>query len=1472
MLDDDNFRELFKNHELWLKARGWLYVFEQSVKEYTHAAKDSGSSSQKEKEKFERHEASARYYTRQLLNTFDRELFDSIPYGRDGWEAVKAEYQKSTAKDVRKLEKQITHWKKEKGLSVKRAWVQLKELRSNLVEIDSTKTAAYTETSLFGYLLEGLDNDIYKTAKNVLDMQPNLTRKEMLDSLQNFYEENEKSNERDLSALAARYTAFNRGSSRPSNQRSTRDPSWSPTRSPFYNTEGKETCYICNGPGHHARHCEFKHETRRYGESLRLEKEAQNRSTSRKAPANTNPHRPFKRKSVKFADKSKAFWSETEAETDGEWTEGDQSDFMTDDEEVAALITEEVRKSFSLSDTFISDTGCTNDMTDQRRLFISDLTPIKRRWIKVGRGRLFSDFMGDVILRCPDGSSGVLPNALLVEGLGVNLLSAKKMCQRNNAIGYFDNEKMLFRDHENNLILSAKLENGLYNVDHVAGPKERALCCEELSFSSEEVMPMNIDSVGETSQIGGENIDEGKRLYSRAEILEKRRAERYWLHHRRCGHAGPRVISLLHTVTDIDRPINVPPNLELCDVCLATKMKKFRSKKLANHKNIKLGLISIDIAGPFPLSIDGHKYFAEIVDSYSRKKWILLLKDKSKIVEALDEWGNIVERQTGCRIMAVRSDNAGEILKILKSWKRNNGVVPQNTAPYSSHQNGVAERAIQSTIYATRAMLKEAGLPVEFWAEAARTHTYITNRIRAGPKVAKTIEGKEIIKKVSPEEAWSDNPVTIKHFKDFGCKAFAHIDQSGLEFSEGQSNSSPAIRRQIGRPSNLSKPFNSTKLDAGIGVGIRAIVPSISETDDNVKITQNFSSTETSSEPKDKKNKPPPILDELKKTGKVKEDGSISFSNSNALPLDAVNVFQSDSKELDLNNIEGKISEFNDQTNYELNNNNYIKNTDQDDQDNDYNEESYRAIEGLQAVTLTISSTSTNPIQGKQNREVNNLRRSRRLQQKAKKLKNTSQITNHENDNNDQDSEKWMIPIQRELEDITMSDENFRTLTEQYPLIQDSHGQLNQNRKRKLDNGDDDDDTEYRSAKLLKAMLAILDLSDNEDDMNIDNAFLTETLISAALVCEDVPVPRSYKQAINDPIYGKMWKEAIEEEIRALTMNQTWEEIVAPADANLISTKWVFTVKLKSDGSLDSFKARLVARGFTQRFGTDYKETFAPTVQMATLRAFLAICAVEDLELFHFDIKNSFTEASPNAALFLRAPEGVRVKPGRALKVLRSLYGLKQAARDWNQLLKKKVLEWGFIQSLADPCLFTNMAKDVKLLLYVDDIAVAAKSSQQINWLFKQMNRCFKTKNLGEMEMFLGMRITRNRKDRTLWLDQQQYLERILTKFGIPKARHRPASTPIEGYENLSPASDDELRIDPTEYSMIIGSLMFAMVYTRADIAFALGRLSQYMKEPTEKHGRALKRLMRYLRSTSDYRLCFNPKESVNLVVYSDAD
>ncbi|ESZ92706.1 hypothetical protein SBOR_6918 [Sclerotinia borealis F-4128] len=324
-------------------------------------------------------------------------------------------------------------------------------------------------------------------------------------------------------------------------------------------------------------------------------------------------------------------------------------------------------------------------------------------------------------------------------------------------------------------------------------------------------------------------------------------------------------------------------------------------------------------------------------------------------------------------------------------------------------------------------------------------------------------------------------------------------------------------------------------------------------------------------------------------------------------------------------------------------------------------------------------------------------------------------------------------------------------------------------------------------------------------------------------------------------------------EIEELEKNKTWRQIFNDGTNNL---------------------ARLVARGFTQRFGIDFFDTFAPTVQQATVRSFLSIVASQDLEAYYFDIKNAFTEAELKEKIFLSAPKGVQVKPGHILQILRSLYSLKQAARDWNDLIKKSLIGWGFTQSLTDPCLFTHKERGIIILLYVDDLPVAAKNLDDLMWFSKQLTSVFKAKNLGEIEnsKLLGMRIKRDKKNRTFYVDQEQYLEKVLNRHGFTKETSKPIATLMEGYDSLRPAKEDDKRADPTKYSRIIGELMYTMVYSRPDIAFGLGKLNQYMKDPAEIHMHKLRRVIRYLRTTIRYRLRFGPGGVQNLVMYSDAD
>ena len=123
-----------------------------------------------------------------------------------------------------------------------------------------------------------------------------------------------------------------------------------------------------------------------------------------------------------------------------------------------------------------------------------------------------------------------------------------------------------------------------------------------------------------------------------------------------------------------------------------------------------------------------------------------------------------------------------------------------------------------------------------------------------------------------------------------------------------------------------------------------------------------------------------------------------------------------------------------------------------------------------------------------------------------------------------------------------------------------------------------------------------------------------------------IPIPKSYKQVMSDTKHATKWAAAVEEEIKTLVVNGTWEEMVPPAGTNLVSLKWVFDIK-GSEGKIERFKARLVARGFTQKYGVDYTETFAPTVRLDTLRIFFVLVAKLDWECHAFDIKNAFIES-----------------------------------------------------------------------------------------------------------------------------------------------------------------------------------------------------------------------------------------------------
>lgn len=214
-------------------------------------------------------------------------------------------------------------------------------------------------------------------------------------------------------------------------------------------------------------------------------------------------------------------------------------------------------------------------------------------------------------------------------------------------------------------------------------------------------------------------------------------------------------------------------------------------------------------------------------------------------------------------------------------------------------------------------------------------------------------------------------------------------------------------------------------------------------------------------------------------------------------------------------------------------------------------------------------------------------------------------------------------------------------------------------------------------------------------------------------------------------------------EIQALEDNETWEVVELPADKLPIGSKWVFRIKYHADGTIEKYKARLVAKGYTQKEGIDYKETFAPVAKMVTVRALLATAICQHWIIEQLDINNAFLHGDLHEEVYMTIPQGYPkpTSPNSVCRLKKSLYGLKQANRQWFNKLTTFLLTYGFTQSYADTSLFT-LTKDgsfTALLVYVDDIILAGNTQSVINHIKQQLDNTFSIKDLSPLHYYLGI-------------------------------------------------------------------------------------------------------------------------------------
>jgi hypothetical protein len=368
--------------------------------------------------------------------------------------------------------------------------------------------------------------------------------------------------------------------------------------------------------------------------------------------------------------------------------------------------------------------------------------------------------------------------------------------------------------------------------------------------------------------------------------------------------------------------------------------------------------------------------------------------------------------------------------------------------------------------------------------------------------------------------------------------------------------------------------------------------------------------------------------------------------------------------------------------------------------------------------------------------------------------------------------------------------------------------------------------------------------------------------------------PTTLHQAMKRSDAG-LWKDAMRSEYNSLLKHGTWKLVTRPANLHVIPCKWVFKTKPVKNGAgleMQKYKARLVAKGYSQIHGVDYDETFAPVVKFTSIRILLAMVTHFDLELHQMDVVTAFLNGDLDEIIHMEQPEGF-INSETANKVcllLKALYGLKQANRQWHAKMDTFLCAvLGFTRNAADCCLYVRTKGGVISLiaLYVDDLLIACTDVLVLNEIKEELSQHFDMKDMGEAKKVLGLEICRNRTKRNLTLSQAEYAASVLHRYGMGDAYG--VSTPIDGsvdlYESSESASD-------MPYREAIGSLIYLMVGTRPDIAYAMSQLSKFVESPTILQWNAVKRVMRYIKHTTNLGLCYRGDAGFELKGHCDSD
>eukprot|EP00731_Ephydatia_muelleri_P005270 Em0002g1446a len=347
--------------------------------------------------------------------------------------------------------------------------------------------------------------------------------------------------------------------------------------------------------------------------------------------------------------------------------------------------------------------------------------------------------------------------------------------------------------------------------------------------------------------------------------------------------------------------------------------------------------------------------------------------------------------------------------------------------------------------------------------------------------------------------------------------------------------------------------------------------------------------------------------------------------------------------------------------------------------------------------------------------------------------------------------------------------------------------------------------------------------------------------------------PQSITEALESDL-SEQWREAADSEYQSLMQNETWERVELPKGRKPVGCN--------------------LQVGFTQNHGIDYDETFSPVVRFTSVRTLLAFAVQNGMMVHQMDVVTAFLNGTLEEEIYMEQPPGY-IKKGEeylVCKLKKSIYGLKQSSRCWNKVFNEYMTSLSYEQCAADPCVLvrTEGTETTIIAVYVDDLIIIAKNPETMERIKGSLTERFKMKDLGKLHYCLGINTEYDENKRCLWMHQRPYIQSLLERYQLSEAKS--SCTPAD--INVKLVKDDGAAklADSVCYQSMVGSLLYAAIATRPDIAQAVGAVSKFNSCPTETHLTGVKRILRYLKGTINLGLNFEKTADSSIIGFSDAD